>query len=98
MPSKSALILERLDALILTYMPKAITGSRDAAEIVLKADKRRADLPGLDGPAKVTHTGAGRGPIEHQHDVAASLANKLARLAAAQSGEAVLEQSQQGPV
>ena len=53
-------ILERLDALVHTYMPLAIQGSSDAAEIVLKADKRRADLLGLDVPAKNNMTTAER--------------------------------------
>ena len=77
-----ALMLQRLDALILTYMPQAIAGSRDAAEIVLKTDRRRAELLGLDALAKLSHPGADRGPIERQHDIRISLENKNNRLAA----------------
>lgn len=55
-----ALMLERLDALVGTHMPLAAQGSRDAAEIVLKADKRRADLLGFDAPAKKDMARAGQ--------------------------------------
>ena len=57
-------MLERLNALILTYMPQAIAGIRDAAIIVLKTEKRRAELLGLDAPANVAHTGVDRVLIE----------------------------------
>ena len=70
--------------------------SRDAAIIVLRTEKRRAELLGLDAPAKVAQPGADRASIEQRHDAAISLESKLARLVATLNTAAIPHQFDAG--
>ena len=55
---------ERLDILLFAHMPKAKLGDLKATEMVLRIEKRRAELLGLDAPRKLEMTGKDGGPME----------------------------------
>lgn len=55
---------ERYDGIIATFLPKALAGDPDAANVVLKTEAQRARLFGLDAPVRTEVTGADGGPIE----------------------------------
>jgi len=55
---------ERLDRLQLGLWNQAANGDREAIDRLLRLMKRRADLFGLDAPAKIEQTGKDGGPME----------------------------------
>lgn len=55
---------ERYDGIIATFLPRALAGDPEAANVVLKTEAQRARLFGLDAPVRTEVTGADGGPIE----------------------------------
>lgn len=50
-----AVMIARNERLVAALMPKALAGSPRHCEVILAADKRTAELLGLDAPRKVEH-------------------------------------------
>ena len=57
---------ERLDRLQLGLWNQAANGDREAIDRLLRLMKRRADLFGLDAPAKIEQSGPGGGDIVYR--------------------------------
>lgn len=54
---------QRLDALLHSLWPNALSGDTRAIDTCLRVMDRRAKLLGLDAPAKLEHTGEDGGPL-----------------------------------
>ena len=55
---------ERLDIALFAVMPAVKRGDLKAISQMLRIEKRRAELLGLDAPTRLEHTGENGGPIE----------------------------------
>ncbi len=59
----------RLDIALFAVMPDVKKGNLKAVDAMLRIEKRRAELLGLDAPKRFEHTGENGGPIETSTDI-----------------------------
>lgn len=86
---------ERLDLLTRASLEAVLRGDLEQIPNVLRVEKRRAELWGLDQPKAVEVTGLDGGPIST--DVGALLLERLRQLAAQTPGDTLVIEAQEVP-
>ena len=86
---------ERLDLLTRASLEAVLRGDLEQIPNVLRVEKRRAELWGLDQPKAVEVSGLGGGPINT--DVGALLLERLRQLAAQTPGDTLVIEAQEVP-